>query len=126
MRGNGGRPKITLIRLYPAVDSEHEGKNIQFLVITSDAPGANWEGKDEILRNEARHVWRLQQRGIVRNIWFTDPGRDAVLLLECDGAETARTALKDLPLVRSGLLAYTILALTAYDGYERLFERQAP
>jgi hypothetical protein len=98
-------------------------KSMQILVITRDAPGADWEGKDEILRSEARDVWRLQQLGIVRNIWFTDPGRDAVLLLECDGAETARTTLEDLPLVRSGLITYTMLALSAYDGFERLFER---
>ena len=96
---------------------------MQFLVITQDAPGADWEGKDKVLRDEARHVWGLQQQGVIRNIWFTDPGRDAVILMECEGIQAARKILDDFPLVRYGLIVYTATALTPYDGYERLFRK---
>jgi len=96
---------------------------VQFLVITQDAPGADWEGKDKVLRDEARHVWGLQQQGVIRNIWFTDPGRDAVILMECEGIQAARKILDDFPLVRHGLIVYTATALTPYDGYERLFRK---
>jgi hypothetical protein len=96
---------------------------MQVLVITRDAPGASWEGKEQLLRDEALHVWRLQQQNIVRNIWFTGPARDAVILMECDGVGSAKGILDDFPLVREGMIVYTVVALTAYDGYERLFER---
>jgi hypothetical protein len=94
---------------------------MQILVITQDAPGAGWEGKDEILRDEARHVWALQQQGVIRSIWFTDPGRDAVILMECESIQAARKIVDDFPLVRHGLIVYTATGLTPYDGYERLF-----
>jgi len=86
-------------------------------------PASKLEGKQELLREEARYVWQLQHQNIIRNIWFTDPGRDAVILVECESAEAAKRILDDFPLVRAGLIVYTVLALTAYDGYERLFER---
>ena len=96
---------------------------MQILVVTREAPQANWEGKQELLREEARYVWHLQHQNIIRNIWFTDPERDAVIFMECESVEIAKKLLDDFPLVRAGLIVYTVLALTAYDGYERLFER---
>ncbi len=96
---------------------------MQILVITRDAMGTNWEEKRELLKEEAQRVWGLQQQGVIRNIWFTDPGRDAVILMECANVDAARKILDELPLVRGGLIRYTVMSLTAYDGYERLFEK---
>jgi muconolactone delta-isomerase len=96
---------------------------MQILVITRDAPGVNWDGKERLLREEALHVWGLQRRTIVRAIWFTDPDRDAVILMECDSVARAESILDQFPLVRDRMIEYSVMALTAYDGYERLFER---
>ena len=75
----------------------------------------------ELLRNEAASVWELQKRGIIRDIWFTAADRHAVVMLECADLDEARQWLAALPLVRSGLIEFTLHELRSYDGYERLF-----
>jgi len=74
----------------------------------------------DLLRREAAEVWALQKQGIVRDIWLT-PDRHAVFMLECPQLAEARQHLAALPLVRAGLLEFTVHALTSYDGFERLF-----
>ena len=96
---------------------------MQVLVITRDAPGASWENREGLLRDEALHVWWLQKQNVIRDIWFTEPVRDAVILMECEGLDGAKAVLDKLPLVSAGLITYTVMGLTAYDGFERLFER---
>jgi len=74
----------------------------------------------EVLRAEARYVWELQQAGVVREIHFTHEG-EAVLLLECLDRTEAQAVLSRMPLVRAGLIDFTVDELRAYDGYARLF-----
>jgi muconolactone delta-isomerase len=75
----------------------------------------------EILREEAAGVWELQKRGFIRDIWFTGTERHAVVMLECADIAEARQLLATLPLVRSGLIEFTLHELRSYDGFERLF-----
>jgi len=75
----------------------------------------------EILRAEARHVWELQQAGIVREIYFTQD-REAVLILEGRDAAEAQGLLAQFPLVQAKLIEFKVDELTAYDGYTRLFD----
>lgn len=75
----------------------------------------------DLLRREAAEVWALQKTSIIRDIWFTTQGRNAVVMLECLNATEARRHLATLPLVQAGVIEFTILELCAYDGYERLF-----
>ena len=42
-------------------------------------------------------------------------------MIEEGTEENVRTILDKLPLVREKMIKYTIIALTSYDGYERLF-----
>ena len=74
----------------------------------------------EILRAEARHVWELQQAGIVREIYFTQD-REAVMILEGRDAAEAHGVLAQLPLVQAKLIEFKVDELTAYAGYARLF-----
>jgi hypothetical protein len=46
-----------------------------------------------------------------------------VLILECVDADEARSCLAGLPLVRAGLIDFTILPLAPYPGFARLFSR---
>lgn len=78
------------------------------------------------LRAEAEAVWRLQQADVIRSIWFAEPGRRAVLLLECASERAATRVLATLPLVRAGCIGFELLSLRAYDGYERLFATTGP
>ena len=75
----------------------------------------------DILRAEAASVWYLKKHGIIRDIWFTVPGRRAILMLECASPGAARDHLAKLPLVRHGLCDFEIVELASYDGLERLF-----
>lgn len=75
----------------------------------------------DLLRREAAEVWSLQKQGIIRDIWFTTPGRNAIVMLECVNGAEARRHLAALPLARAGMIDFTVHELTGYDGYERLF-----
>lgn len=78
----------------------------------------------EILREEARTVWKLQKDDVIRDIWFTASDHRAILMLECADAAAAREFLEDLPLVRRGYIDFTVLELRSYDGFERLFSAE--
>ena len=79
----------------------------------------------ELLRAEAERVWRLQQAGTVREIYFTGAG-EAVLVLEAASVAVARRTLATLPLVRARLIEFELDELRAYTGYARLFAPHAP
>lgn len=82
-------------------------------------PGATTPA--DLLHQEAATVWALQKQGLIRDIWFTTQGRNAVVMLECTNGAEARRHLAVLPLVRAGLIDFTVHELQSYDGYERLF-----
>lgn len=94
---------------------------MRILARSYDLPGIDWSGAAELLRQEAAVVWELQKAGIILGIWFTRPGRDAVILLECSSAKVAGSVLADLPLVRERFIRFEVVELVAYDGFERLF-----
>jgi muconolactone delta-isomerase len=75
----------------------------------------------DLYRQEAAQVWALQKAGVVRDIWFTVQGRNAIVMLECPDATEARRQLAALPLVRAGMIDFTLHELGTYDGFERLF-----
>lgn len=80
----------------------------------------------ELLRAEAARVWDLREQGIIREIWFTADQHNAVIMLECADAAEALRNLKSLPLVRAGVIDFTVHELRAYDGFERLFSAGGP
>ena len=95
-----------------------------FIVITYDNEGVDWNNKEDVLREEAEYIWNLQKNGILRNIWFTDPERDAVLLFESETKEKVQELTRYMPLVKNGLIGCRVMQLKAYDGYERLFSKE--
>lgn len=95
---------------------------MRFIATSKDTNSADWYGKEEILRNEALRIWNLQQEEIVRDIWFTQPGNDAILVLECDNLETAQALVADFPLVKAGLIEFQIVQIKPYNGLRRLFK----
>ena len=77
-----------------------------------------------LLREEAAHVWDLKKQGIVREIWFSVHEHVAVILLECATEKEAKQHLSKLPLVQAGLIAFNVIPLRSYDGFERLFDQE--
>lgn len=70
---------------------------------------------------EARHVWELQQRGVVREAHFRADRHTAVLILECDSLAQAEALTAAFPLVREGLIHFDLIPLIPYSGFARLF-----
>lgn len=75
-----------------------------------------------LLHSEAARVWELYRTGSVREASFTITDHRAVLVLECDSESDAMQLLETLPLVREHHIAFDVLALRPYDGFERLFQ----
>ncbi len=92
---------------------------MQYLAQTKDAPGVDWSAQEATLRDEARRVHELWKGGTIRQIWFTEEG-DAVLLLESATKAEANAAMQSLPLIKNGLLTYSITQLSVYSGFDRL------
>lgn len=76
------------------------------------------------LKAEAARTWELQQAGIIREIYFRQDERTAVLILECATVDEAKSFLDTLPLVREGLITFEIIPLAAYSGFARLFDKK--
>ncbi len=75
----------------------------------------------QLLMDEARTAWQLQQEGSIRELYFHNEERKAVLIMEADSAQAAKEVLDRLPLVRGGYADFEIIPLRPYDGFARLF-----
>lgn len=98
---------------------------MRFLALEQDVAGVTADRMRPWLQAEARAVWALQKSDTLREIWFAQPDRRAVLLLECASETDARAALQTLPLVREGCIAFELMSLQPYDGYERIFRSES-
>lgn len=96
---------------------------MQILAIEKSLKPVDSTRDRDLLRDEAERVWALQKESVIREIWFTVRDHDAIILLECASEEEAKRQLATLPLVRANLIAFDVVPLRAYDGFDRLFER---
>lgn len=94
---------------------------MKILALEHDLPTATAEGFQKHARDEARKVWELTQAGVIRESYFRADRSEAVLVLECLSVEDARDALTTLPFVQNKLIAFELIPLKAYSGFERLF-----
>jgi hypothetical protein len=72
---------------------------------------------------EAHTVWDLTQMNIIREIYFRADRNEAVLVLECVSTEEAEEIVSTLPFVQNKLIAFELIPLKAYPGFERLFAK---
>jgi muconolactone delta-isomerase len=95
---------------------------MKILALEKEVPGVREDQfSEEILQAEAAKAWDLYQSGVLREFYFTADTHAAVLLLECDSADSARSHLARLPLVQAGLIDFDVKALAPYPGFARLF-----
>ena len=111
---------MTLLAGARSAPQLHVGGNMRILaqeqeIISKTIP-------QDLLREEAAQVWKLQKSGVFREIYFTKETREAVIFLECEDLEKAKETLASLPLVREGYIQFAIKEIIPYDGYERLFK----
>jgi len=96
---------------------------MKILALEKEVDGVDWSNLDEVLKQEAHHVYALQKQGIVREIYFNQ-NHCAVIILECKSAIVAKNTLNELPLVKSGLINFEVMELTPYNGFDRIIEKQ--
>jgi hypothetical protein len=97
---------------------------MKILALEHELPEATAEGFQHYAKDEARMVWALNQAGVVRESYFRVDRSEAVLVLECQTVDEAWEALSTLPFVKNQLITFELIALKAYPGFERLFEKE--
>lgn len=95
---------------------------MKLLALEREVPGVTDDQfTEEILQNEAAKAWELYHSGVLRELYFNAEKDQAVLILECENADEARSHLAGLPLVQAGLIDFEVIPLKPYPGFERLF-----
>lgn len=95
---------------------------MKILAIEKEMEGVNWNNFEDLLKEEALHVYNLYLSNSLREIYFTED-KNAVLILETENKEIAIKQLDSLPLVKSGKIKFDIMELRPYTGYERLIKQ---
>ncbi|OFX83987.1 MAG: hypothetical protein A2W99_03460 [Bacteroidetes bacterium GWF2_33_16] len=94
---------------------------MKILAIEKELDSTNSMIQNEIFQEEAKHVYELYQKEIIREIYFTDT-KNAILILECKDKYEAKSILNEFPLVKTGMIDFNMLELHSYTGYSRLFK----
>jgi hypothetical protein len=94
---------------------------MKILAIETELKKLNAESDKIILKLEALVVLDLQEKEILREIYF-DENHCAVLILECSNKSEAGQILSELPLVKGGFISFEIRELQPYTGFSRLIE----
>lgn len=62
---------------------------MKILAIEREIDHIKWENQSQILKEEALAVYKLQQQGIIREIYFTNK-KNAIIVLECSNLNWRR------------------------------------
>jgi hypothetical protein len=92
---------------------------MKILAIENEIEGVEWAGLEDLLKEEAQHVFNLYLSDSLREIYFTE-SKNAILILETENKEAALKLLDALPLVKSGKITFEVMELKPYTGYERI------
>ncbi len=93
---------------------------MKILAIEKEINDVNWNHAYESLRQEARFIYDLQKRNIIREIYFNDQ-KCAVIIFECKDTKEAEFHINSFPLVKDKYIRFELHELHAYTGFERLF-----
>ena len=92
---------------------------MKILAIENEIEGVDWDKLEDLLKEEAQHVYNLYLSDSLREIYFTE-NKNAVLMLETEDRKTAIKLLDTLPLVKAGKIKFDVMELRPYTGYERI------
>lgn len=96
--------------------------DMKILAIEKEIKNSNNSIPKQMLKDEAREVWRYYKSGIIREIYFAKEDHCAVIILECKNKSEAKKILDKFPLVKNKLIEFQIIPLSSYDGLERMFK----
>ena len=92
---------------------------MKILAIENEIEGVEWDNSEDLLKDEAQHVYNLYLSDSLREIYFTE-NKNAILMMETEDKKTAIKLLDTLPLVKSGKIKFEVMELRPYTGYERI------
>ena len=92
---------------------------MKILAIENEMEGVEWDNLQDLLKEEAQHVYDLYLSDSLREIYFTE-NKNAVLVMEAEDKQTDVKLLDTLPLVKSGKIKFEVMELRPYTGYERI------
>lgn len=94
---------------------------MKILAIENEIEIIEWDKIENLLKDEARYVYKLYLSDSLREIYFTE-NKNAVLIIETKDKKTAVELLNALPLVKSGKIKFEIMELRPYTGYKRILK----
>jgi hypothetical protein len=94
---------------------------MKILAIEKEFAGKTVDDFQPHLEFEAKRIWELYEKGIIREIYFRSDRASAVIILECKNLKEAKDNLSTLPLVEENLIYFDFFPLAPYPGFERLF-----
>ena len=94
---------------------------MKILAIEKELSDIDWSIENDTLENEAKHAYQLYLSGYFREIYFNE-FHNAVIILECESIEKANELLNSLPLVKKGMIAFELMQLNPYTGYDRIMK----
>ena len=97
---------------------------MKFLLLEKEAENLTAQHFKPYLEEEAQHVWKLVQEGVIRETYFDAEQHTAVLIIESDSKEKVEALTAMFPMVQAGLIRFEVIPLKPYDGYSRLFDKK--
>ena len=91
---------------------------MKLLAIEKETENVEWGNLEDLLKEEAQHVYNLYLSDSLREIYFTE-NNNAILVLEAENKKTAMQLLDTMPLVKSGKIKFQVMELRPYTGYLR-------
>lgn len=92
---------------------------MKILAIENEMEDVAWDNVEDLLKDEAQHVYNLYLSDSLREIYFTE-NKNAILVMETEDKKAAIKLLDTLPLVKSGKIKFEVMELRPYTGYKRI------
>jgi len=94
---------------------------MKFLALEVENFPVNWAVvAPDLLKNEARHVYDLQQAGHIRQIFWRADTKTAIIEWECSSMQDIESMTASFPLVMEGYIHFDVIPLIPYSGFDRL------
>jgi hypothetical protein len=93
---------------------------MKYLALERELDLGQKQSTPSVRESEARRVYELYLQGILREIYFSKEGHNAILILECKDEEEARKTLETLPLVQEKIIEFQLITLLPYTGLDRI------
>lgn len=97
---------------------------MKIIALEKEMPEVPFERIMPHLAAESLRAYELMQANVLREIYREQGGFRHVLIFECTSVEEAEGYVQSLPLVREGIIAFELIALGPYPGFERLFAQK--